>query len=108
MASSAVEKWNETRIERWQTSLGPGSFFCIVPEPGVVIYGEVLGRRPRGVRRVMTFAAEFPEGEEDLVHVQAVDLPLTKRQFELARDLAWPSQPRAFQALMAMGEVAEA
>jgi len=108
MPSDDVEKWNGTRTERWQKSLGVGSFFCIVPEPGVVIYGEVLGRRAQGVRRVMTYASEFPDGDEDMIHVTSVDLPLTKRQFELARELGWPCSPRGFQALMGMMVVAEA
>jgi len=104
----SIEKWNEGRTERWQQSLGAGSFFCIVPEPGVVIYGEVLGRRPQGVRRVMTYAQEFPEGDEDLIHVQATDLPLTRRQFELARELGWPGSQRMFQLVMSMQRVASA
>jgi len=103
-----LEKWNESRVEPWQRKLNTGSFFCIVPEEGVVVYGEVLGRRPQGVRRVMTYAVEFPEGAEDMIHIQAPDLPLTRQQFELARELGWPCSPRVFQVLMVMGAVAKA
>lgn len=43
-----------------------------------------------------SYSKVVPEGEYGNVHVSAMDVPLTKEEFELAKELEWPTEVGEF------------
>lgn len=106
------------RMRPWQEKLGPGAYFVRVVVEGIVIWGSILdpakpiGDGPvsdevlkeyeeeakiydephmRGFRFTFCSSDACPEGEYGDTHVSTVLSEVTKEEYELARELGWPS-----------------
>lgn len=101
------------RVEAWQRDLDVGDCFCVVPNRGPVMYGQVLPpldeEQPEpGLRRVRLYSDHIPKGADAVLHVKYSDLPVTRAQFEHARRLGWPSAASAWRALLCLAAPASA
>jgi hypothetical protein len=116
----------DEHTQDWQTQAAPGMFFFrVVPEYGLVIYGEILDpakpadtdcsisaeeleedaeiyRAPHMVhfRFTRSFSTACPDGELGDVHVSTILGFLTPAQFTQARDLGWPCDPIVIQEIL--------
>ena len=49
-----------------------------------------------------TYSALFPEGSEEPLSLTMLDLPLTKKQFGLAKRFGWPSEMPLIRMIVGM------
>jgi len=98
------------RLAPWQTALKPGDYFLVVVQEGVILYGKVLLSKalPPQFRRVKIHSEASPKGDEDVVDLHMADLPMTDRQFGLARMFGWPSDLEVMRTFMSMVRPARA
>lgn len=97
-----------------------GGFYARFHPSGLIIYGEILDpiqeeidagadeeevefqrqlrARPHMKNYLYTksYSVACSDGEYGDVHVSAMDVPLTKEEFELAKELQWPNEPADF------------
>lgn len=84
----------DARVQVWQKAIKKGDYFWQDTEYGFRIYGEVLQnaykeKRLRNYRFCKCYSEACPEGEFGDVHVCVVGGPLTKEEFEEARENGW-------------------
>jgi hypothetical protein len=74
----------------WQWKLRKGSYFRILSEYIVAVYGQVLETLPqKGYFRVMAYSAVIPVGHKSVLCVVEPTRLLTRREFEEAKARGW-------------------
>ncbi len=104
----SCDDFNEARVEPWQLTLKKGDHFVLFVQPGVTVYGHVLAKPYEFVLLCKGYSAQVPKGEEKPIEPRFIDLPLTKKQFELARRCGWPGEMPSVRMIIGMvspGEV---
>ena len=107
----SVVAFNTTRLEHWQRALMPGQHFAVVVEKDMVVYGRVVCQEAdedANAWLCKTWCEAIPKGAEDVLMAHMLDLPLTKKQFQVARKLKWPTSMAALRALVSMQRPAQA
>jgi hypothetical protein len=105
-----ARNYEDSIVKDWQRELKPGSYFATYePHFDMVIYNEVLEDKPEpgdaplleNSRLIRAYSVIEPDGELGLTHVARAEGPLTKKQFEMARLLNWPANPKHFAVIVA-------
>jgi hypothetical protein len=99
----------DSHVEPWQTELKPGDHFVrLINEGGIfAIYGEIiepefdedeenfyLEPHMAHYRFSRCFSVMCPQGELGDTHVSTIGQKLSPTQFNLAREMGWPSDVR--------------
>lgn len=90
-------------LERWKLALKRGDCFCVVVREGLVIYGVASEACDGEAVRAWTYSEATPSGEEDLISLEHIDLPLKEWQFGLAAEQGWPGGPNSFRQIACLG-----
>jgi hypothetical protein len=92
----------DQEVVDWQKEMKDGDHFVRF-SGGLVIYGEIvpltyeedreLYRMPhmKNVRFSECYSYMCPEGEPGGIHVSSMTLPISREQFEAAKDAGWPT-----------------
>jgi hypothetical protein len=98
----------DAQVEPWQADMKVGDHFVRIVDMGepIVIYG-VIEESPyeedtehyeqphmKHFRMTRCFSVMCPEGEIGDTHVAVMSKKLSPTQFELAREMGWPSDSR--------------
>ena len=101
----------DSMVEGWQAAIKPGDYcMTFVPDYELIIYYEILEDTPEPgephqpllehSRFVRGYSIAEPDGELGYLHVSTVLGLLTKKQFEEARMLEWPSSLKEFAVIV--------
>jgi hypothetical protein len=85
----------ENLIHDWKAEVIPGCFFVwFIREFDVTVYGEILDSKEgvisEGFRCVLAHSEGFPAGKETVMPIAAMEMLLSREQFDTARRMGWP------------------
>jgi len=100
----------DSHVKPWQTELKPGDHFVrLINEGGIfAIYGEIIEpefdddeendylklTHMSHYRFCRCFSVQCPQGELGDTHVSTIGKKLSPTQFNLAKEMGWPSDTR--------------
>lgn len=96
------------RVEAWQARLMVGDCFALVVHDDVIIYGRVLQRIDDSGLSVRTYCEALPDGADDVIESFMADLPMTGKQFAMAKMAGWPSRMKALRVIVGMARPGDA
>jgi hypothetical protein len=95
-------------MEPWKLTLRRGDCFCVVVKEGLVIYAVAAEDTDGRVIRAWTYSEDCPEGDDDILDLRHLDLPMARWRFGVARELGWPGERRVFGQLAGLARPGEA
>lgn len=107
--SSKPDQFYRDRLESWHRELAVGDHFAVVWPHGLVAWGKtrLLDPSKHGWHSKV-YAADQPEGEDNLVRMRDMNLPVTPAQFALARKLGWPQTMPALRVIVGITDAGTA